>query len=388
MTYTSDRHTTYAVIDLNALAHNIAAFKRHVGPDVAVFGVVKANAYGHGAVQCAHTLLENGATYLAIARVDEAIQLRRAGITAPTLLMSYAVPREAPLIAEHDIIPTVNTLAFARAFSDCAQELGKQLPVHVKVDTGMGRYGQLPSEVLPFLSELKELPGIYLHGIYTHFATADEADTTYFHVQLAKFKEVRQTVIAQGYSVKLWHAANSAATMAHPEAHFDAVRPGVSLYGMYPSDELVWPFELKPVLTFKSHVGRVRTLPPGSGVSYGKTYTTTTDTPVALIPVGYGDGYSRLLSNKGRVLIHGKYAPIIRRVCMDQFVVDVTGIDAEQDDEVVLIGKQGAAEISADEIARMLGTINYEVTTALLPRIVRIFVKSGEVVDVVAVATE
>ena len=371
---------TYAVIDLDAIAHNVRALAAHVGPQVELFAVVKANAYGHGAAPVSRTALANGATRLAVARVAEGVALRRAGLTAPILVMGYALPAEMKAAAAHELTMTVNTIEAAQALAGQAQAQGRTAKCHIKIDTGMGRYGLLPEEVLPFVERLAALPGLELEGVFTHFAVADLSDKTYTRRQFAVFQEVLAALAAAGYRPRLRHAANSAATLDLPETHLDAVRTGIAMYGMRPSDEVEPALPLRPALTLKSRVARLRTLPPGASVSYGRTYITSRPTPVALVPVGYGDGYHRLLSNRGWVLIHGRRAPIVGRVCMDQFVVDVTGIaDVRQDDEVVLLGRQQEARISAEEIAAWAETINYEATTGLLPRVPRFYRRGGRV---------
>ncbi len=369
---------TWAEIDLDAIAFNVRAFQRHIGPRVQVIAVVKANAYGHGAVPVARAALAAGAVRLAVHRLLEGEELRAAGIASPILVMGYIPPSGAEAVFRLGLTPTVNTLEFAQALSACAAQAGKTAPIHVKIDTGMGRYGVLPEEAVNFVLALRDLPGLALEGIYTHFATADSADPTFAHEQLALFRQVLASLDAQGIRFPIVHAANSAAMMRLPEAHFDAVRPGIALYGLDPSDEWAPPFEIKPALTLKSTVSRVRELPAGASVSYGRTYIAPRPIRAALVPVGYGDGFHRLLSNKGSVLIRGQRAPIIGRVCMDQFVVDASGIpDVAQDDEVVLVGRQGEGQIRAEEVARLAGTINYEVTTSLLPRVVRVYRGAG-----------
>jgi alanine racemase len=380
---------TWAEVDLDAIAFNVRAFKHHVGERVELFAVVKANAYGHGAVPVARVVLEAGATRLAVHRAIEGVELRRAGLAAPILVMGYTPPSGAALIVQHDLTPSVITHEFAQAVSAEAARAGKVVPVHVKVDTGMSRYGLMPGEVVEFCRAVSALPGIRLEGLFTHFATADSAVLTHTLWQLDTFRRVTAAVKDAGIRVSLHHAANSAATMKLTDVHLDAVRPGIALYGLAPSDE--WPptFEIRPALTLKSRVSRVRVLPPGAGISYGRTFVTERETPVALIPVGYGDGYHRALSNKGSVLIHGRRAPIRGRVCMDQFVVDVTGIEGvRQDEEVVIVGRQGEAEIRAEEVARLAGTINYEVTTSLLPRVVRVYKRGGQVVSITSLDEE
>lgn len=376
---------TWAEIDLDAIAFNVRAFKRHVGERVELFAVVKANAYGHGSTPVARTALEAGATRLAVHRAIEAVELRRAGITAPILVMGYTPPSGAKMIVRHNLTPSLITPEFAQAVSAEATHAGQVIPLHVKVDTGMGRYGLLPEEVVDFCRALTLLPGIKLEGLFTHFATADAADPAHVRRQLATFLQVTFAVEAAGIHIPLRHTANSAATMKLSDSHLDAVRPGIAMYGMNPSDQWLPAFEIRPALTLKSRVSRVRVLPSGSGISYGRTFITAHPTPVALVPVGYGDGYHRALSNKGSVLIHGQRAPILGRVCMDQFVVDITGIEGvQQDDQVVIVGRQGEAEIRAEEVAQLAGTINYEVTTSLLPRVARVYKRGEQAIEVTA----
>jgi alanine racemase len=382
--YSTDQFVTYAVVDLDAIAHNVQALRKHVGPQVDIFAVVKAQAYGHGAVQVSRVAVENGADRLAVGRLDEGIELRQAGIHALILVMSYAVPAETEIMVEHDLIPTINTAEGAQAYANRAAALGKTATIHVKVDTGMGRYGVMPEEVVPFLNYLSDLPGLVVEGLYTHFATADATDKTYAHQQFARFLDIIEAVRLAGYNIPIYHSANSAGTLDLPDMHLDAVRPGLAVYGMYPSVEVKRDVPLKPALSLKSHVARVRTLPKGSSVGYGRTFVTSRPTPIALILVGYGDGYHRILSNRGHVLIRGQRAPIVGRVCMDQFMVDASGIKGvTQDDEVVLLGEQGEAAITAEELAALTETINYEVTTSILQRVPRIYIRDGQVVEIV-----
>ena len=371
---------TWAEIDLDAITYNVQAFKRHVGDRVKVIAVVKADAYGHGALQVSQAALDAGAEMLAVHRAIEGVELRKAGVQVPILVMGYTAPDGAELIAAHRLTASLMTVEFAQALSGRAQALGLRMPVHIKVDSGMSRYGVLPDETIGFLRSISTLDGISLEGLFTHFATADWANQTPVREQLGVFQDVREAARQAGFEFSIVHAANSAATMCLPEAHFDAVRPGIAMYGLDPSSE--WPpvFEIRPALSLKSTVSRVRMLPAGAGVSYSRTYITPRPTLAALIPVGYGDGFHRILSNQGSVLIRGRRAPIIGRVCMDQFVVDASEIpDVEQNDEVVLIGRQGKEQIRAEEVAGLAGTINYEVTTSLLPRVARVYMRSGEI---------
>jgi len=362
---------TWAEIDLAALRANVRAIKEFVGPRVEMFAVVKANAYGHGAIEVARAALAAGATRLAVHRVNEGVELRNAGIDAPILLLGYAPLAAAPIVARYRLTPTVITREFAEALAGYVDE---PIPVHVKVDTGMGRYGLLPEEVLDFARALEAMDHIVLEGVYTHFATADEADQSYMRRQFRIFRNALSSLENAGIRPLIRHACNSAATLSFPEAHLDAVRPGIALYGMLPSDEWSPPVSLRPALSLKSRVARVRVLPPGSSIGYGRTFVTEKATRVALVPVGYGDGYHRILSNRGEVLIRGRRARILGRVSMDQIVVDASAIpNVQMEDEVVLIGEQGEDAIRAEEVARWANTINYEVTTALLPRVARVY---------------
>ncbi len=363
---------TWAEVDLDALAHNVRQIRAFVGEKVQVIAVVKADAYGHGMVPVAQAALRAGAARLAVHRVQEGIALRRAGIQAPILLLGYAPLAAVPQVVDYGLTPTVLTTDFVDALHTQAPE---GFPIHVKVDTGMGRFGLLPHEVVDFLRYVRRYaPKLRLEGLYTHFATADEADTTYLHHQWQAFQEVMAQAQAAGFAFPLKHACNSAATFALPEAHLDAVRPGIALYGMRPSLEWKTPVPLRPALALKSRVARVRVLPAGSSIGYGRTYRTDRPQRVALVPVGYGDGYVRALSNKGYVLIQGKRCRILGRVSMDQIVVDADPVpQVGMEDEVVLIGAQGGDRITAEEVAAWAGTINYEVTTLLQPRVPRFY---------------
>ena len=365
---------TYIEVDLEAIAHNVRAIRQHVGPRVALMAVVKANAYGHGALEVAQTALHHGASWLAVARADEGIHLRQAGISPPILVMNYTLPDEIEGALAHDLTLTINDLASAETASALARRLGRTVSVHVKVDTGMGRFGLLPDEVLPFVDRLAALPGMRLEGLCTHFAVADLADKDYTRYQFLVFQAVRAQLEAADHRIPLCHVANSAATLDLPEMHLDAVRTGIAIYGLRPSSEVDPAVPLRPALSLKSRVARARTLPAGSSISYGRTYVTSRAMPVALIPVGYGDGYHRLISNRGAVLINGQRAPVVGRVCMDQLVVDISQVGpVALGSEVVLIGRQGEDCITAEEVATWAETINYEATTALLPRVPRLY---------------
>jgi alanine racemase len=336
--------------------------------------VVKANAYGHGAVAVARAALQAGADRLAVNRVAEGVELRQAGLQVPILVMGYCGPWEVPELLAHNLTPTLTEIETAQALNAAAPH---PWPVQLKIDTGMGRLGVLPHEALSFATALVNLPKLELEGAYTHFACADSPDPddqAYTRWQFERFMVVLETLAAAGIRPPLRHAANSAATLYYPETHLDLVRVGIITYGLLPDANHPSPIPLRPALSIRSRVARLRTLPAGSSISYGRTYTAPHEIQVALIPVGYGDGYHRALSNRGAVLIRGQRAPIIGRVCMDQFMADVSNIPGVAlGDEVVLLGRQAGEEISAEELGGWMGSINYEATTALLPRLPRVY---------------
>ncbi len=372
---------SWVEVDLDAIEANVRNIKAFIGEKVELIAVVKANAYGHGAVPVAKTALEAGASRLAVARVSEGVELRQAGIEAPILVMNYITLAEIPQAVRHDLTPTLITSEQAQAFSREAVKAGKKVPVHIKVDTGLGRFGLLPDEVEGFVREVASLPGLVLEGLYTHFSVADEVNpdsTSYTLRQFEVFMDVAARLEKAGFHFPLRHVCNSAATLRFPSMHLEAVRTGIILYGLRPSEEVEPPFPLFPALSLKSRVARVRVLPAGFPISYGRTYITSRPTPVALVPVGYGDGYHRLISNRGFVLIKGVRVPVIGRICMDQFAVDVSGVEGVSvEDEVVLIGEQGGERIGAEEVARWAETINYEVVASLSRRLPRIYLRGG-----------
>lgn len=377
----------WAEIDLDAIQHNVRQLKRLIGGQVQLLAVVKANAYGHGILPVARAVLEAGADWLGVNIVDEGLHLRRSGIKAPVLVLGYVPPWQAEEAVSHSLAVTVNTWQTALAVSARAVALGVKANVHAKVDTGLGRYGLLPEEVLEFVRGLLSLPNLRLEGLWTHFATADEQDKAYTRRQLAVYQDVLQSLTDAGITVPYRHVANSAATLEMPETHLDMVRCGIAVYGLYPSAEVGRSLALRPAMALKAHVARVRELPPGSSVSYGRTFITEHPTRVALVPLGYADGFSRGLSNLGSVLVRGRRAPVIGRVCMDQFVVNVQDVpNVSQDDEVVVIGEQGSEQITADEVAAAIGTINYEVVCAVSGRVPRVYLKDGKVVGVTSLA--
>jgi alanine racemase len=366
---------TRAEINLDNLRHNLRQFRRHLPSATRIMAVVKADAYGHGAVEIARQALTEGAEFLGVALVEEGIHLRRAGLMAPILVFGSPPPELVPLFFEYHLIPTVYSLDLARRFSAEARQRGENISLHVKVDTGMGRVGIFPPEdAVTFLTALQALPGLRVEGIYTHLAAADEKDRRYTERQLSIFARLLGTLEERGLCPPLKHAANSAAAMLYPAAWLDMVRLGISMYGHYPSQEVAWPLDLKPLLTLKSVIAFLKEVPPGTSISYGRTYTTGEKARIASIPLGYADGYNRRLSNRGFVLVRGQRVPVVGRVCMDQFLVRVDAVPGvAAGDEVVLVGRQGEEEIPAEDIAALLGTINYEVLCAISARVPRVY---------------
>ncbi len=358
-----DYFRTHTEINLEAIRRNAKAIKAYTGKRL--IAVVKADAYGHGVVRVTEAL-HAVADMFAVATIEEGVALRQTGIREPILVLFSSLREQATEIIEYGLTPTIGDWEFADTLNDVTSEI---VNVHVNINTGMNRSGVCWIEAVQFLSRLKTLHQLTVEGIFTHLATADEADKSYVFTQLKRFSSVLEKIANSG---ELIHAANSAAALAIPEAHFDAVRLGLSLYGIYPSSER--PIKLEPALTWKTRIGWVGTISEGEGVSYGLTYKASRETRVAMVQVGYGDGYPRALSGVGEVLIGGARRPIIGRICMDVSVVRLDPMDnVSVGDEVVLIGKQGNAEITVDEIAHRTGTISYEILTQIRTRVTRVF---------------
>jgi alanine racemase len=364
---------TWVEVDLEAVASNLRQVKELVGADVAILAVLKADAYGHGAATVARTALNNGASYCGVASVNEAVRMRHLGIDAPILVLGYTPAWLARDALRHNVTLTVYDADIARAFSRAAGDLHRTARVHVKVDTGMGRLGLLPDQVVPFVQEIRTLPGLELEGIFSHFSVADAKDLSYTSTQLARFQAVLAELAEAGVRFQFVHCANSAAMLRLPESRFGMVRLGLAMYGLQPSPSVKLPNGFRPALTWKTSIAQVKTLPKGSYVSYGNTYQTKKDERIAVIPVGYADGFRRAPTRWQSVLVRGQRAPTVGTVCMDQTMINVSHIpNVRVGDEVVLIGTQGEDEISAEEVARWLGTINYEVVSEILARVPRV----------------
>ncbi len=406
---------TWLEVDLDAIAHNVRQIKQLVGEQVTLMAVLKADGYGHGAVKVARTALNNGAGYCGVASLNEATALRAANIDEPILVLGYTPAWHAREALMRDVTVTLYDLDIARAFSRAALELRRTAKVHIKVDSGMGRLGLLPDQAAAFIRAVAQLPGIQIEGVFTHFSCAD-SDPAYTHVQLERFlgviREIGDSGLGIGderleigdssaidssfvirpsspskeqsqtpnlkFPIRFFHAANSAATLTMPEARLNMVRVGLATYGLSPFAPTPLPpvaqaLNLRPALAWKTTLAQVKLLPAGHPVSYGATYHCPTERLIAVIPVGYADGFRRGPANFGEVLVRGQRAPIVGRVCMDQTMIDVTDIPgARIGDEVVLIGHQGAQAITAEDVAARIGTINYEVVSAILPRVPRV----------------
>ena len=373
-----------AEVDLEAIAHNVRELRGITNPKARLMAVVKANAYGHGVIEVTRKALDNGADSMGVARIEEGIVLRKAGFNESVLIFGYTPPELAHKLIEFDLTQTVWSYKTAQVLSDVAVSSNKQIKTHLKVDTGMGRLGLLPDYRRPPATEQKltinairevesiaSLAGLALEGVYTHFATADSTDKTYTGKQLEIFLDFLNELRRAGMNPPLCHAANSAAIIDMPETHLDMVRAGIAIYGLYPSDEVKKRrIALKPAMTLKAKVVHLKKVPPGFKVSYGITYETKKSTTIASVPVGYADGYNRLLSSHGHMLVRGRRAPIVGRVCMDHTMLDVGHIpDVNLEDEVVIFGRQGDESITVDEIAASLNTINYEIVSALTARV-------------------
>lgn len=378
-------YRVYAKINLDAVRSNVAEMKKHMSEGCQMMAVVKTDGYGHGAAEIAKEI-EPMVEGFATATVDEAVALRMQGITKMILILGHVHESLFQTMIKHQISVNLYTLKDAEGLSKEAAALGMDALVHFKLDTGMSRIGvRDTAESLEMLKEIKKLPHLKMEGLFTHFSASDEADKTTTRNQLARFLAFAEKVREAGIEIPVLHCSNSAGIIDVPEANLDMVRAGIALYGLYPSDEVEKSaVRLQPALELKSHIVYQKEVEAGCGISYGSTYVTDRVTKVATIPVGYGDGYPRALSNRGYVLIHGKRAPILGRVCMDQFMVDVTDIpSAEEGDEVTLIGRDGEAFLSVEELAAMAGdTFSYEIVCDLGKRIPRVFYKKGRAVSV------
>ncbi len=377
----------WAEIDLDSIAQNVREIKKLLKPGVRFMGVVKADAYGHGVRETAKTILENGADCLAVAFIDEAVQLRKAGITAPILILGNSSEASVDELLEYDITPAVFTEEFAKVLSKRANELGKTAKIHIKVDTGMHRIGFLyglkeneKTATVEKIIEISKLPNLEIEGIFTHLSTSDEESTEYTYEQFNRFAELTQRLSDKGLTVSIRHIANSAALVRFPELQLDMVRAGVIMYGMYPSRDVDYgELNLKPAMKFKTRVINIKEVDSGAGISYGRSYTTDCPKKIATIAVGYADGYSRILSGKAVTIVNGVKVKQLGRICMDQCMIDASIVNnINIGDEVTLFGESCGCNIPIEDVADKMGTINYEIACIVGKRIPRIYIKDGK----------
>ncbi len=363
---------TRAIINLGAISHNVAAIRKRIGNKRGLMAVVKADGYGHGGVEVSRVALRSGADSLAVALPEEGQLLREAGIEASILVLGLIQPEEAYKVVNFRLSQTVTSIELLQALEQEGHKASIKVNVHVKVDTGMGRIGVKPEDTVSFIRKVKRFKNLNLEGLFSHFPSADEKDKTFSKRQLELFNQVIRELQLAGIELPKKHMANSAAVLDLPESYYDMVRPGIMVYGLYPSEEVTRSIELKPAMTLKTRVSAVKVVPPGTPIGYGRTFITKKKTVVATLPVGYADGYRRLLSNRGVVLVKRCRVPLIGRVCMDTCMVDVSDIeDVQPGDEVILFGE----EIPVDEVATNIGTIVNEVVCAVGKRVPRIYVQ-------------
>lgn len=367
-----NKRLTWAEINLAAIRYNLRSIKERTKANI--LAVVKANAYGHGVEEVCRVCIEEGAAYFGAATLDEALSLREKGITLPILVLGYVPEEHAEIAINNDISLTIFNETLPQAMSKAAIKLGKKAIIHIKIDTGMGRLGFIPElGAIEKIATIAKLPGIDAEGIYTHFAVADRIDKEYSLKQLEDFNYVVDELKKQGINFKLKHTANSAAIIGIPEGHFDMVRAGIILYGLYPSSE-VTNLDIIPAMRLKSRISLVKTMPAGSTIGYGRAYECQDFTKIATVPIGYADGYSRILSNKAWGIIKGQKVPLIGNVCMDQCMFDVSKVEGVQEgDEIILFGTREDG-ITADDLADIMGTINYEVICSISARVPRIYI--------------
>lgn len=383
---------TWAEIDMDALDANIEHIKAKMEKGHKVMGIVKADAYGHGDGFVARRLEEAGFDWFGVSNIEEGMSLRNEGITKPILILGYTPVDTAKILAEKKITQALIGMDYCKALQAEAEKAGVTVDGHIKLDTGMTRVGFQTDETnfdqsLKDIIKVSKMPNIKITGIFTHHAVADayQGDNPKFtEMQFSRFCKMTEALKAAGVDIGLRHCANSATTISYPEKHMDMCRSGVITYGMLPSGECEGRIELKPLMTLKTTVGLVKHVKAGAQLSYGRTYTAETDRIIATVPIGYADGYNRGLSNRAKMIVRGQYAPVVGRVCMDQLMLDVTDIPGVQmGDEVIVVGRDGDCSVTFDELAEMLGTINYELSCAVSKRVPRVYLKGGKVIGVV-----
>lgn len=372
----------WAEINLDNLSHNIKEIRKRVGDKTLVMAVIKANAYGHGSIEAAKVFLENGANRLAVSLLSEGVELRKANIDSPIMLLNYTPEYQLDQVLEYDLIQSIYTYEDAKALSDKAISFKKTAVIHIKVDTGMGRIGFLPNkESIEDIIKICSLPNIKVEGIFTHFSTADEIDKSYTKSQFEKFAWVVEELKDNKVEIPIKHVSNSAAIIDLPEYNLDMVRPGIMLYGYYPSEEVKKSeITLKPAMTLKANISNIKHVAKETGISYGKIFVTNKESIIGTLPIGYADGYSRMLTEKGVVTVNGKRVPIVGKICMDQMMIDLTDVDnVKIGDEVVLFGYGLDTYLSVEELSKSLGTVNYELVCMVGRRVPRVYIRNGKI---------
>ncbi|MEW6615051.1 MAG: alanine racemase [Thermodesulfobacteriota bacterium] len=375
---------TIAEIDLDAIKFNYEQLRKKVGKETKMLAVVKADGYGHGATFISKELQMLGVDLLGVAICEEGISLRKAGIKKPIVILNGVFKGQVKETVKYNLTPVIFDSNTAQRLSDEGKRVNKRVKVHVKIDTGMGRVGILPKDITPFFTKLKDMPNLEVEGVLSHLSTADgdsPEDRDFISLQLQRFEECIREIDMLGFYPPLRHIANSAASVDLPPSFCNVLRPGLMLYGAHPSSRFAEKIQLKPVMSLKTEIMQIKNIPPGYSISYKRTFVTQRDSVIATLPVGYADGYSRLLSNRGTALIGGEKALVVGTVCMDITMVDVTNIqNVNVGDEAVLMGRQGNHEISADEIAEKMGTISYEVFCGVSKRVPRIYIKGRKII--------
>jgi alanine racemase len=371
----------WAEINLDNLKKNFLFIRNRV-KDKRIISVVKADAYGHGAPEIASELEFLGSDYFAVATLEEGIELRVKGVSKPILIFGYIFPKQVDYVLNFSLTPTIYSINFAKELDKICELARERVNVHIKIDTGMGRVGILWSEAKDFIKEVSKFKNINIEGLYAHFSSADEKDKTYTRIQFERFLKVVDEIEKDGIKIPLKHHGNSATVIDLPEYILDGVRCGISLYGLRPSDE-VKKVKLYPVMSLHSKIIFLKRVPEGTPISYGRTFITKRESLIATLPFGYADGYPRVLSNKGEVIFRGKRAKVVGRVTMDQVMIDLTKFkDVKVGDDVIIMGKEGKEEITADEIAKKCNTINYEIVTRIGKRVPRVYIRNGEVIKI------
>lgn len=374
-----------AQINLDNIASNVKHIRNSLKDNIKLMAIVKADAYGHGAVEVSKTALYNGADWLGVAICDEGVALRENNIHVPILILGYTPEAKIDEVIKNNLTQTVFSFETAKVLSDVATKLKKTVDVHIKIDTGMSRIGFLPTqENINTIVKISKLPNLHITGIFTHFCTADEKDKTFTYEQYRRFEYVCKNLEQKGIKDIIRHAANSACILEIKDVCLDMVRAGIIIYGLMPSSDVNKTIDIKPAMSLKTHISYVKTIKENTGVGYNRTYFTDKVTKIATVPVGYADGYSRILSNKARVIVNGQYANVIGNICMDQFMIDVTDIEnVNVDDEVILMGSCENAVVSAEELARIEQTINYEIVCNVGKRVPRVYIKNNNVLKTI-----